>query len=54
MPVYEFRCIKCRKAFKIEKAISAYDPSKVSCPKCRTRSVQRIISAVSVITSKKS
>ena len=55
MPVYEFRCNDCRKAFKIIKSIKDYDSSTVKCPRCRKRKpVERIWSRVYTVTSRKS
>ena len=47
MPVYE-------KKFSESKPISAYDPKKVKCPKCRRRRVERRWSTVHLETARKS
>jgi putative FmdB family regulatory protein len=54
MPVYEFRCIACGKKFQVIESIKDYDPKKMKCVKCESRRVERIWSAVHVVTSKKS
>jgi len=54
MPIYEYVCLNCRKKFSETKPISAYDPKKVKCPKCKSRSVERRLSTVSLTTSRKS
>jgi putative FmdB family regulatory protein len=54
MPVYEFRCNRCRKEFEVIESISEYDPKKVKCPKCGSSQVERVWSDVHVVTSKKS
>jgi putative FmdB family regulatory protein len=54
VPVYDFKCLKCEKAFQIEETISKYDPKKVKCPYCGEKELERVISGVSVQTSSKS
>jgi putative FmdB family regulatory protein len=54
MPIYEYVCLNCKKKFSETKPISAYDPKRVKCPKCKSRSVERRWSTVSVTTSRKS
>jgi putative FmdB family regulatory protein len=55
MPVYEFRCNDCRKAFKLVKSIKDYDSGTVKCPRCgKRKTVERIWSRVYAVTSKKS
>jgi putative FmdB family regulatory protein len=54
MPVYEFRCDKCRKEFEIIAAVKDYDPAKTKCPKCGSARVERVWSKIHVLTSKKS
>jgi putative FmdB family regulatory protein len=55
MPVYEFRCNDCRKAFELVKSIKDYDSGTVKCPKCgKRKGVERIWSQVYAVTSKKS
>jgi len=45
MPIYEYLCDKCRHEFEAEQRITE-DPIR-SCPKCRARKVQRLISQTS-------
>ena len=54
MPIYEYVCLGCKKQFSETKPISAYDPKKVKCPKCKSRSVERRWSTFSLTTSRKS
>ena len=55
MPVYEFRCGDCRKAFKIVKSVKEYDSAAVRCPRCgKRKTVERIWSRVYAVTSRKS
>jgi putative FmdB family regulatory protein len=54
MPVYEFHCAACGKDFQIVESIKSYDPKKVRCGKCGSARVERVWSAIHVVTSKKS
>ena len=45
MPMYEFRCNKCRKKFE-ELVLSR--EARVQCPKCKKTDVTRLMSAFSV------
>jgi putative FmdB family regulatory protein len=48
MPMYEFRCNKCRKKF--EELVLSRDAA-VRCPKCKKTDVARLMSAFSVKSS---
>ncbi len=55
MPVYEYRCLDCKKRFEIVESIASHDPGKrLKCPKCGSRNVERQWSSVFVETAKKS
>ena len=54
MPLYEFRCLECRKHFEVVRPIDEYDEKNVECTKCGSKSVEREWSSVFVETSKKS
>lgn len=54
MPVYEYACRDCKKTFQVVEAISEHGKKKVRCPKCDSKSVERIWSSVFVETSRKS
>ncbi|MFQ5692099.1 MAG: zinc ribbon domain-containing protein, partial [Nitrospinota bacterium] len=54
MPLYEFRCDKCRKKFSLQLPVSDYGRKRLTCPKCKSRRVSRIFSSFTVQTSKKS
>ena len=47
MPTYEYACEKCGHEFEREQRITE-DPVK-TCPECRSRKVQRLISATSFV-----
>ncbi|MBI4244577.1 MAG: zinc ribbon domain-containing protein [Planctomycetes bacterium] len=46
MPIYEFKCLKCRKKF--EKIISFSSRAKSECPKCKSKKVQKLISSFGI------
>ena len=54
MPVYDYKCGKCRKSFATTESITAHGTKKVHCPSCKSAQVSRVFSAFSVKTSKKS
>jgi putative FmdB family regulatory protein len=54
MPLYDFKCLDCKKTFEIVRAIESYDAQKVQCPKCGSKNVERQWTGVFVETSKKS
>lgn len=54
MPVYEFVCHKCGKPFEIVESVTRYDPTRVRCPSCKSKKVERRWSRVFTVTSKKS
>ena len=43
MPIYEYRCQECDRAFE-ELVIRRSDESEVKCPKCGSRRVGRLMS----------
>ncbi len=55
MPTYEFKCNKCEKKFSLQLSISDYERKKsFTCPHCKSKSVKRIFSGFTAVTSKKS
>ena len=54
MPTYEFRCKKCKKEFSAILSLREYEKGKVSCPKCKGKQVQQLISHFMTKTSRKS
>jgi len=54
MPTYEFRCTKCGESFSIRAHISDFARAKVSCPKCKSTSVERVLSGFYARTPRKS
>ncbi|NLJ28450.1 FmdB family zinc ribbon protein [Desulforhabdus amnigena] len=43
MPIYEYRCKSCQNDFEIL-IISSDDQQNATCPKCKSREVERILS----------
>lgn len=54
MPTYEFRCKKCGHQFTLVESISRHDQHKEKCPSCGSQSIDSLVSAAAVKTSKKS
>ena len=46
MPVYEFRCLNCRRRFDISASYNNYDPTSVRCPHCQSSNIQRRIGRI--------
>ena len=54
MPVYEFVCRDCQKAFEIVRPLSESSSSNVKCTHCGSTKVERVWSTVHAVRSKKS
>ncbi len=54
MAIYEFYCRKCKREFEVERSVSSYDATKIRCPKCKGKQVERRWTSVFAVTSKKS
>ncbi len=54
MPLYEFRCEKCRKKFTLKVSVTEYEKKRPACPKCKSRKASRIFSPVITQTDTKS
>jgi putative FmdB family regulatory protein len=54
MSVYEYKCLACKKTFAINEPITTHRESRVRCPRCGKKDVERHWGAVNVVTSKKS
>jgi putative FmdB family regulatory protein len=46
MPVYEYFCINCKKAFEVNLSFNDYGRKKILCSNCKSAQVRRIISRV--------
>jgi putative FmdB family regulatory protein len=47
MPLYEYLCKKCGHQFELLRKLSAGDDEEAKCPKCRSKSVERLVSSFS-------
>jgi len=54
MPVYEYRCKKCRKTFSLTMSIAEHDKGGIVCPLCQGKSVVQIFTPFFAKTSRKS
>jgi putative FmdB family regulatory protein len=54
MPVYEFVCHDCQKAFELTRPMSESHATDLKCPSCGSSNVGRTYSHVYAKTSKKS
>jgi len=54
MPVYDYRCLNCRKRFDIFMSYTEYGARKITCPHCGSDQVQRRIGRVRVARSEES
>ena len=54
MPVYDFLCDDCKKAFSLTMSISEYNKKEFECPECKGKKVTQQITAFQTKTSRKS
>ena len=54
MPVYQYRCLSCKKRFEIFMNYSDYGKQAVACPHCASQQVQRRIGRIRVAKSEES
>jgi putative FmdB family regulatory protein len=54
MPVYEFRCLQCKKKFTLPLTVSDFEKRKYACPHCKSKKLEELFTSVNVVTSKKS
>ena len=54
MPIYEFRCAKCRTRFTLSMSISEHGRKRPVCPKCSARDVVAVLSPFFAKTVRKS
>lgn len=54
MPTYEYKCKKCGKKFELVMSMSEYESKRVACPKCKSRTLERVYSGFFAKTSRKS
>jgi putative FmdB family regulatory protein len=54
MPIYEYFCEVCQRGFEKILSFHEHDESRIVCPKCGTDKVHQLMTASTVVTSKKS
>ncbi len=54
MPTYEYRCTKCRARFSRLDGIEEHARKRPSCPKCKSRAVEQVLSPFFAKTVRKS
>ncbi len=54
MPVYQYRCLHCKKRFEIFLSYKEYGITRISCPHCSSDNVQRRIGRIRVAKSEES
>lgn len=54
MPTYEFQCMNCKNTFTLKMSVTEMEKTKVTCPKCGSENVKKVISSFHTVTSKKS
>jgi putative FmdB family regulatory protein len=54
MPIYEFRCAKCRTRFSLSMTITEHDRRRPVCSKCGSRAVVAVLSTFFAKTIRKS
>jgi putative FmdB family regulatory protein len=54
MPIYEYRCSKCGKAFEVSEHIAEHAKSHPHCPKCSSERVEPVLADFYAKTPKKS
>lgn len=54
MPIYDFKCSRCKKKFTRFMSIAEFESKKRKCPKCGSSKVDQLITSFLTITAKKS
>ncbi len=54
MPIYEYRCTKCRKHFSQHEEIEEHGRRRPACPHCKSRAVEQVFSPFFAKTVRKS
>ena len=54
MPVYDYVCNDCQKAFELVLTLGEHDKGDIRCPKCGGQNVEQDAVAFNAVTSKKS
>ncbi|MBF0189032.1 MAG: zinc ribbon domain-containing protein [Magnetococcales bacterium] len=51
MPLYDYKCVKCEAAFEVTHRMS--ETPEISCPKCASKEVRKVLSTGGVVGSSK-
>jgi len=54
VPIYDYKCLKCGKKVTLVLTVAQYEKGKRKCTKCGSKKLDRLISTVTVQTSRKS
>jgi len=54
MPIYQYRCLNCKKRFEVYLSYKEYGKKSVQCPHCTSDKVQRRIGRIRVAKSEES
>jgi putative FmdB family regulatory protein len=54
MPIYQYRCLNCKKRFEVYLSYKVYGEKSVQCPHCASEKVQRRIGRIRVAKSEDS
>lgn len=54
MPIYQYRCLNCKKRFEVFLSYQEYGIKSVQCPHCTSENVQRRIGRIRVAKSEES
>ena len=54
MPIYQYRCLNCKKRFEVFLSYLEYGVKDVLCPHCTSRQVQRRIGRIRIAKSEES
>ncbi len=54
MPIYQYRCLSCKKRFEVFLSYKEYGEKRVTCPHCKSDQVQRRIGRIRIAKSEES
>ena len=54
MPIYQYRCLNCKKRFEVFLSYKEYGSKRIQCPHCNSDKVQRRIGRIRVAKSEES
>ncbi|MGH7207041.1 MAG: FmdB family zinc ribbon protein [Nitrospiraceae bacterium] len=54
MPMYEYKCLDCGKESLLTLSLKEHESGLVSCPSCKSKRMEQLVSAVMAKTSRKS